>query len=71
MTVQELINALRSYNPDAIVGVWGTSPRSADAGTVDCELLPDIHTHEDRPVLMIRVPEKLTWRRRHSGLCQH
>lgn len=71
MTVQELINALRSYNPDVIVGVWGTSPRSAHAGVVDCELLPDIHTHEDRPILMIRVPEKLTWRRRCSGLCQH
>lgn len=67
MTVQELINALRSYNPDANVMAWG----AAAAGTVDCELLPDIHTHEDRPVLMIRVPEKLTWRRRCSGLCRH
>ena len=67
MTVQELIKALRSHNPDANIEVLGT----ANAGTVDCELLPDIHTHEDRPVLMIRVPEKLTWRRRCSGLCQH
>lgn len=67
MTVQELINALRSYNPDANVMAWGT----AAAGTLDCELLSDVHTHEDRPVLMIRVPEKLTWRRRCSGLCQH
>lgn len=66
MTVQELINALRSYNPDANVMAWGTA-----AGTLNCELSPDIHTHEDRPVLMIRVPEKLTWRRRCSGLCQH
>lgn len=71
MTVQELINALRSHNPDAIIGVWGTSPRSAHAGVVDCELLPDTHTHGGRPILMIRVPEKLTWRRRCSGLCQH
>lgn len=44
MTVQELIDALSAYNPDANIEVWGT----ANAGTVDCELLPDIHTHEDR-----------------------
>jgi len=67
MTVQELINALSAYSPDTNVLAWGT----AAAGTVDCELLPDIRTHEDRPVLMIRVPEKLTWRCRCSGLCQH
>lgn len=67
MTVQELIDALSAHNPDANIEVWGT----ANAGTVDCELLPDIHTHEGQPVLMIRVPEKLTWRRRCSGLCRH
>ncbi len=67
MTVQELIDALSAYSPDANVLAWGTTA----AGAVDCELLPDIHTHEDRPILMIRVPEKLTWRRRRSGLRQH
>ena len=67
MTAQELIDALSAYAPDANVMVWGT----AAAGVVDCELLPDIHTHEGQPVLMIHVPEKLTWRHRCSGLCQH
>ena len=51
MTVQELIDALSTYAPDANVKVWGT----ANAGTVDCELHPDIHTHEDQPVLVIRI----------------
>ena len=33
MTVQELINALRSHNPDANIEVWGTAAAPGCAST--------------------------------------